>query len=160
FGPVTEGDVRWWTGLGARPVRAALQEIEAVVVDLEGGREGYVAAGDLRREESAEGVVAMLPGLDLTAMGWRDRDWYLGPHREALFDRNGNVGPTIWCDGRIVGGWGQREDASIAHRLLEDPGREASERIVEQADALAAWLDGTRVTPRFRTPLERELAAG
>ena len=41
------------------------------------------------------------------------RDWYLpAAHRAVLFDRTGNIGPSIWCDGRIVGGWAQRADAT------------------------------------------------
>lgn len=159
FGPVTEDDVRWWTGLGVRAVRAALAAVETEVVGLEGGREGHVAVGD-----AAEGVpavhpvVAMLPGLDPTAMGWRHRAWYLGPHRGALFDRNGNVGPTIWCDGRIVGGWAQRDGGTVATRLLEDVGAEAAGLVADEAGRLEEWLGGVRTTPRFRTPLERELA--
>ena len=52
--------------------------------------------------------VALLPALDPTVMGWKERSWYLGDHQERLFDRNGNAGPTVWADGRVVGGWAQR----------------------------------------------------
>ncbi len=46
FGPGTEGDIRWWTGWTARIVRAALADIGAVQVDLDGAT-GYVLADDL-----------------------------------------------------------------------------------------------------------------
>ena len=39
----------------------------------------------------------------MTFMGWKERDWFLGEHAEPLFDRNGNAGPTVWRDGRVVG---------------------------------------------------------
>ena len=80
--------------------------------------------------------------------------------RAALFDRSGNIGPTAWWDGRIVGGWAQRKDGEIAVRLLEDIGAEASAAIAAEAQRLREWIGQTRVriTPRFRTPLERELA--
>ena len=52
--------------------------------------------------------VALLPGLDSTVMGWKERAWFLGGHQHALFDVNGNAGPTVWCNGRIVGGWAHR----------------------------------------------------
>jgi hypothetical protein len=91
-------------------------------------------------------------------MGWKERDWYLGPHRAALFDRSGNVGPTIWWDGRIVGGWAQR-DGQIATRLLEDAGADARTAIQAEADRLQGWLGEKRFVPKFRTPLERELTA-
>jgi hypothetical protein len=44
-------------------------------------------------------------------------------------------------------------------RLLEDAGAEAAGAIVAEAQRLRAWLGDIRVTPRFRTPLERELVA-
>jgi hypothetical protein len=92
-------------------------------------------------------------------MGWAARDWYLGPHRSALFDRNGNAGPTIWADGRVVGGWGQTAGAEVVYRLFEDVGREAVITIEREAERVSAFLGGVRVTPRFRTPLEHELGA-
>ena len=103
--------------------------------------------------------VALLPALDPTPMGWAQRDWYLGPHRPILFDRNGNVGPTVWVDGRIVGGWAQRGSGEVVHRLLEDVGREAADRVAAAAAELSGWIGPVRVTPRFRTPLEQELTS-
>jgi len=90
-------------------------------------------------------------------MGWSDRGWFLGDHGPALFDRTGNIGPTVWWDGRIVGGWAQRGDGEVVHRLLEDVGGEASTAVEAAASRLARWLGPVRVTPRFGTPLEREL---
>jgi hypothetical protein len=65
----------------------------------------------------------------------------------------------VWCDGRVVGGWGQRQNGTLAFKLLEDVGHEAAERVEAAAHGLEAWLGPVRVTPRFRTPLERELSA-
>jgi hypothetical protein len=44
-------------------------------------------------------------------------------------------------------------------RLLEDTGTEAVAAVTAEAEQLQAWLGAVRVTPRFRTPLERELSA-
>lgn len=103
--------------------------------------------------------VALLPALDPTVMGWTGRDWYLGGHGPALFDRSGNAGPTVWANGRIVGGWAQREDGEVVHRLLGDVGTEATAAVATEAARLTEWLTPVRITPRFRTPLERELTA-
>ena len=91
-------------------------------------------------------------------MGWKERTWFLGDHAGPLYDRNGNIGPTVWVDGRIAGGWGQRPDGEVVIRLLEDIGKEATDLIHAEAASLTRWLDGTVVTPRFRTPLEKELS--
>ena len=164
YGPATEADLRWWTGWKVTDVRQALAAVGAEPVALEEGV-GHVLPDDLdpvRDGEAAEPWAALLPALDPTPMGWQSRDWYLDPaHRAALFDRSGNIGPTVWWDGRIVGGWAQRADGEIVWRTLtEKPlGRTAERAIETEAARLAGWVGDVRITPRFRTPLERELSA-
>jgi hypothetical protein len=158
FGPATVADLKWWTGLPMGQVRRAVAEAGAVEVDLD-GTPGLVLAGDLDPVPAPEPWAALLPALDPTTMGWAARDFYLGPHRPVLFDRNGNAGPTIWWDGRVVGGWAQRRTGEVVLRLLEDVGADATAAVEAEAARLAGWLGPVRVTPRFRTPLERELVA-
>jgi hypothetical protein len=158
FGPGTLADIKWWTGWTAREVRAALTLIRPDEVDLDGAT-GLVLPGDVQDDADDEPWVALLPALDPTTMGWAERDWYLGPHRTALFDRSGNAGPTIWSDGRVVGGWAHRGDGTIVLRLLEDVGGDVTQLVEREAGALEEWLGDRRFTARFRTPLERELAA-
>jgi Winged helix DNA-binding domain len=158
FGPATEADIRWWTGWTARDAREALSTVPHAEVDLDGAA-GYVLADDLEPEAADEPAATLLPSLDPTPMGWKQRDWYLGPHGAAVFDRNGNAGPTVWWGGRIVGAWAQRRDGEIAYRLLEDVGADGDAAVAAEAERLASWLGDVRVKPRFRTPLERELAA-
>ncbi len=158
FGPGTAADARWWTGWTGAMTTRALADVDAVEVALDGGATGYVLPDDLGPVRAPAPWVALLPGLDPTPMGWAGRDWFLGEHRAALFDRSGNIGPTVWCDGRIVGGWGQRADGTVAFRLLEDIGAARTKAVATAADALTTWLRPVRITPRFRTPLERELA--
>ena len=86
----------------------------------------YVPPEEEEAAPPEEPWAALLPSLDPTVMGWARRDWFLGPHRAALFDRNGNAGPTAWWNGRVVGGWAQRPDGEVVVRLLEDPGEEAA----------------------------------
>ncbi|MEV5841645.1 winged helix DNA-binding domain-containing protein [Streptomyces sp. NPDC051985] len=160
-GPATEADLQWWTGWRVTEVRRTLAAVGARPVSLDDGTTGYVAADDLAPVVAPpEPWAALLPGLDPTAMAWRQRDWYLAPElRPPLFDRSGNVGPTVWWNGRVVGGWAQRADGEIVWRFL-DPGvrRDAEEAVADAAARLHGWLGTTKVTPRFRTPLERELS--
>jgi len=159
FGPGTLTDLRWWTGWGLGEVRKALEGVETAEVELEDGGRGLVLGDDVDAETTATPWAALLPTLDTTVMGWFERDWYLGPHRKALFDRAGNAGPSVWWDGRIVGGWGQNRDNGVVVRLLEDVGADAKRAIEAERKRLDAWVGGIRVTPRFRTPLETELSA-
>ncbi|MFG2793049.1 winged helix DNA-binding domain-containing protein [Streptomyces sp. NPDC048419] len=160
-GPATEDDLKWWTGWKVTDVRRALASIGAQGVSVDEGT-GYVVADDVEPVAApAEPWAALLPGLDPTAMGWRERDWYLAPElRPRLFDGSGNVGPTVWLDGRVVGAWAQRKGGEIVWRALVPGGvgREASALISAEAERLQGWVGATGVTPRFRTPMERELA--
>jgi hypothetical protein len=92
-------------------------------------------------------------------MGWLERKWFLGEHGPVLFDRTGNAGPTVWWDGHVVGGWAHRKDGEVVLRLLEDVGRDAVAALNKEAARLQSWLGNIRITPRFRTPLERELSS-
>ncbi|MFG1934235.1 winged helix DNA-binding domain-containing protein [Mycobacterium sp. NPDC048908] len=154
FGPATETDIKWWFGNTLTWTRHALRDIGAVQVDLDGAP-GFALPDDLDTESDIEPWCALLPGLDVTTMGWYGRDWYLGEHRGQLFDTNGNGGPTAWWNGRIVGGWGQDDDGRVELRLLEDVGRDAKRALTKRAAELTAWLDGVRVSPRFPSPLSK-----
>lgn len=158
FGPATETDLRWWAGWTAREARTALAAVPHTVVDLDGAV-GFVLADDLDRVEKMDPSAALLPTLDPTTMGWKERDWYLGPHASVLFDRNGNAGPTVWWDGRVVGGWSQRRDGEIVFRLLEDVGTDGALAVEAEAARLAAWLGDVRFRPGFLPPFQRELSA-
>jgi hypothetical protein len=145
FGPGTEDDIVWWLGATKAIVRAALARLEAVEVGLEGGATGWVLPGDDERVAAVEPWAALLPVLDPTVMGWKERQFYLGPHTEHLFDRNGNAGTTAWWDGRIVGAWVQDDDGVVAVRLLEPLPKPAHRALAAEAGRLSDWLDGVRI---------------
>jgi Winged helix DNA-binding domain len=155
FGPATAVDLQWWAGWTGRQTQRALAAVRAVEVDLD-GQAGWILPDD--EPPAALGPwVALLPGLDPTPMGWKERDFYLGGHGAQLFDRSGNIGPTVWSDGRVVGGWAQRADGEIRFRLLEDTGGQTRDWVASAADELASWLGDVRFSTKFATPLEREL---
>jgi hypothetical protein len=160
YGPATAEDLRWWAGWTKTQLKRALAGVQPAEVDLDGVT-GLVLADDLEPVTAPEPWAALLPGLDSTPMGWHDRDWFLGEHRSQLFDRAGNIGPTLWWDGRIVGGWTQRSDGEITCRFLEDAGCEAATAAEAAAQRLAAWIGDVRLTvrARARTALEAGLAA-
>jgi hypothetical protein len=61
-------------------------------------------------------------------MGWRQRDWFLGIDPAMLFDTRGNIGPTVWWNGQIIGGWAIPRDGEIRTALLTDRGVAAASR--------------------------------
>jgi hypothetical protein len=159
YGPATAEDLRWWAGWTKTQLRRALTALQPEEVDLDGAP-GIALPGDTDPVPEPDPWVALLPGLDSTPMGWQQRDWFLGEHGPRLFDRTGNIGPSLWWNGRIVGGWAQDPDGQVVCRFLEDAGAEAVAAADAAAASLTALLDGTRLTPRTRgrTWLEQELA--
>ena len=157
FGPATGIDLKWWTGWPMGQVRKALEAVGAVEVQLEGGS-GFVLPHDQESVESPAPWVALLPSLDPTTMGWKQRSWYLEDGYERLFDQFGNAGPTVWVHGRIVGGWAQAKSGEVRYEVFEDVGSEAIATIESNVQELQQWLGEVVVTPRFRSAHDKELA--
>lgn len=164
FGPATVEDLRWWTGWTKTRTSRALAAVHPVEVRMAAGEDttvpGLVLPGDLDTTEAPAPWAALLPALDSTPMGVHERAWFLGPHGPRLFDRAGNIGPSLWWEGRVVGGWAQDAGGQLVCRFLEDVGREAEQAVEAEAARLTERLGTVRLSPRTRgrTWLEEELA--
>jgi hypothetical protein len=156
FGPATENDIRWWSGWPAGQARRAIADVEAVEVEIENGV-GLLLPDDMEPVESPGRWVALLPALDPTTMGWKERAWYMGDQESQLFDRNGNAGPTIWAEGRVVGGWAKRKDGLLAYELLESVDPVLESLIEDRVAELQEWFGETSITPRFRSHHDKKL---
>lgn len=149
FGPATTEDVRWWTGWPVTATRTALADVAAGEVDL-GDGPGWVLPGDGGVNEGDPGPwVAALPSLDPTVMGWKQRGWYLPDAAADAFDRNGNAGPTLWVDGRVVGAWAQASDGRMLTHYFEDVAAARRAALDARLAVLAAAVGETRWTVRF-----------
>ena len=155
FGPGTEDDIVWWLGATKAAVRRALGELGAVEVALSEGT-GYLLPDDLDDEPEPEPWAALLPVLDPTTMGWKQRDFYLDPEdRPFLFDTNGNGGTTAWWCGRIVGLLGAGPRRCRAGRASGRPGRRgAGGARRSRRSASPTWLGRRTRSPRS-TPRRR-----
>ena len=162
FGPATEADITWWFGWTAGLTRKTLAAIDAVEVGL-GNASSTCAGWMLTDDEPVPDPgpwVRLLPGLDPTAMGWKERDWYISPELvPRLFDRFGNAGPTVWVDGEIVGGWGQRPNGEIAMELARTLSATHQALLDETVAELDSILGDAVVRPRFPAPAQKDLFA-
>jgi hypothetical protein len=160
FGPGTAEDLRWWLGATAAIVRRALSDVEAVEVSLDDGTTGWLLPDDTDPAPPGEPWAALLPVLDATVMGWKERGFLLGEHGDVLFDGNGNAGTTAWWDGRAVGCWVQDAAGAVHVELLQDPGPAGRAALAVEAARLEAWLGGVRVGTVYPSPaMKRGLAA-
>ena len=148
FGPATTADVQWWAGWTLGLTRKALAGSGAVPVRLEDGTAAWISAGD-EPVGDAESWVAVLPSLDPTTMGWKQRGWYLPQAAADAFDSVGNGGPTIWVDGRIVGVWAQDPTREISVHYFEAVARRRRNEVDERLAELRAMIGDTRFSVRF-----------
>lgn len=147
FGPGTTTDLQWWMGWTLGLTRRALQGCGAIPVQLADGP-GWIAA-DEDPVEDDEPWVALLPSLDPTTMGWKQRSWYLPDAAAEAFDSVGNGGPTIWVDGRIVGAWAQDKQGQIHLHYFERVAAVRRREIDARVADLKAMVGDTRFSVRF-----------
>jgi hypothetical protein len=159
FGPGTSTDLQWWMGWTVAVTRQALADCEAVEIGLDEGP-GWVAPGDDAEAEPVGSWVALLPSLDPTTMGWKERSWYLPPEAAQAFDRMGNAGPTIWVDGRVAGVWAQTPGGEIRTHFFAKPTAKQAVAVERRVADLAGMLGETRFTVRFPSPVSTALAKG
>jgi hypothetical protein len=157
FGPGTEDDIVWWLGATKGIVRTALSELGAAAVTLDGPATGWILPDDLDEVADPGPWTALLPPLDPTVMGWKNRDFYLGPHKQALFDSRGNAGATAWINGRVVGTWIQDQHGSVRVGLLESVTVTEQGSLDEQAERLTHWLENVRAPTGYLPSAARQL---
>ncbi|GAB3247927.1 winged helix DNA-binding domain-containing protein [Kineosporia babensis] len=152
FGPGTEADLVWWLGSTKAAVRRALAELRAEAVRLEDDSTAWLLPDDLDEVGDPGPWVRLLPVLDPTVMGWQGRGFYLGPHKDRLFDTRGNVGTSAWANGRMVGCWVQDEAGQVEVRLVETVPVGVRQALDAEAARLSAWLGGLRIGTVYRSP--------
>src|SRR6201996_5985341 len=154
FGPATIEDLQWWTGWNKTTTRGALANLPVAEVDLHGQPGITLRERDDGPDDTVADVASLLPALDPTPMGWKHRDWVLGLDHQAVFDRAGNIGPTVWWNGEIIGSWAITAAGDLCTRVLVDRGAAAIAAVDTAAAQLHQRLNGATVTPAIRTPLE------
>lgn len=161
FGPATVEDLQWWTGWNATTTRNALSRLDVAELDLH-GRPGIDlpdpgVPDPTDAEPPGTEIACLLPSLDPTPMGWRHRGWFTAVDPALVYDRAGNIGPTVWWNGEIIGSWASTSGGIRTH-IAADRGRAAAAAVDQAAAALHTRLDGAVVTPAVRTLLERRLS--
>jgi hypothetical protein len=155
-GPAFLDDFAWWTGWPKGRSRKAIERAGGVEVEISDAI-GYVLESDVDPVAAPDPWIGLLPGLDSSTMGWKRRSFYLGRYAERLFDNVGNGGPTVWIDGRVVGGWTQLDEGPVVYELFEDIGRERRTELDNEAARLEAMLGDVRLKPRARRWTQSEL---
>jgi hypothetical protein len=139
FGPATERDFAYWSGLPLRDVRAGLESIAGEIEQVRvGDAEMLALRGSLPRLPGS-GQVRMLGNFDTYLLGWKDRTFSVtGEH--ALHVKEGGGGwirPVILEDGIVVGGWRSKRTGDRLEITLNLPDAER-ERLGAKIEAEVA----------------------
>ncbi|HTX43618.1 MAG TPA: winged helix DNA-binding domain-containing protein, partial [Methanocella sp.] len=158
FGPASEDDIAWWTGLRRTAIRKALEGLGDRVshVDVAETKKGLlIATADLKplREGRplSKPLVRLLPSLDPYLMGYKNRGRYLDPEFYGyIYDRSGNATTTVLVDGRLAGVWDVERNKNIVIKyFLFDAEDEAIvNEIGRQAVAMGGFLGDGPVRAR------------
>jgi hypothetical protein len=150
FGPATDRDFAYWSGLPLRDVRAGLESISTEIEEVRvGDVTMLVMRGGLPRLP-AKGQVRMLGNFDTYLLGWKDREFSVtGEHAVHVKEGGGGwIRPVIVEDGIVIGGWrSSRRGGRLAISLnlpKRERGRLGSKIDAEIADI--ARFEGTEAT--------------
>jgi hypothetical protein len=172
YGPVSENDIAWWTGLGKTVVREALGSLTdlrpATIEGLDG--EFLIDEADIgfaqRGATVSTGLISLLPVLDPYLQGYRNRERVIDPkRRHFVVDPGGNSTSVILVGGRAAGVWGFVAQPSPELRVyFFDPADARTRRTVRTlASELAGFFSHESVPVVERdhmTPLTQRTAGG
>lgn len=106
FGPATDRDFAYWSGLALRDVRAGLDGISSELEETRLGEERMVALRGPRPRLPRPNQIRMLGGFDTYLLGYKDRGFATADeHRGTVSDGGGGIYPVIVRDGVVEAGW-------------------------------------------------------
>jgi hypothetical protein len=141
FGPATEGDIAWWTGLGEVSAHIALQHMrgEVIRVQIVNRVENYLMLNtevELCGQEALlpQPIVNLLPSHDPYLLGYQDRSRYIDTrYTDRAFDQTGNVTSTIVLNGRVIGVWDLIAESCLVKLFLFQAVSDEARAVVESA---------------------------
>ena len=155
YGPVTENDIAWWTGLIKTEIRNALKSIEkriekVKISDLDSTF--LILNSDLdlldKITTSEAETLNLLPELDPYLMGYKERERYIdGKHYIIVFDRSGNITSTIILEGRVIGVWDTEEkpEPIVKFHLFKSIREDLYNELYSRAERIGQFFFDTTV---------------
>jgi uncharacterized protein YcaQ len=155
FGPVTEDDIAWWTGLSKTDMKMALTAIEKELVNvlLNGLRGDYLMLKTdyeqlLEFKPSKTHSVSLLPYEDPYTKGYKARERLIEKEREKTVYVGGGVQPTILLNGKIIGTWNRSIEEGIKPIKLDffsQPKKDIELEMVQNAKAIGRLMTNREI---------------
>ncbi|MDE2746353.1 MAG: winged helix DNA-binding domain-containing protein [Chloroflexota bacterium] len=150
YGPATQSDFRWWSGLPAaetrRCLQAALEDLTEVDVD---GQAMWMSQDALDRLsdvlEGPHGVLRVLGPFDPYIVGYAKRDLDVPDHLLKRVNAGGGMlRPCVLIDGRLVATWDRRRRAhglSVRVTCFEELSDDARSQLEAEFDEIGRFLE-------------------
>jgi Winged helix DNA-binding domain len=150
FGPATERDFAYWSGLSLRDVRAGLEAISKEIEEVRVGDQMMLMPRGPRQRLPTAGQVRMLGNFDTYLLGWKDRRFSVADEHEVHVKEGGGgwIRPVIVEDGIVVGSWRSRRQGDRLEITLDlaDGERERLNAKLEAEIADIAHFEGMEAT--------------
>jgi Winged helix DNA-binding domain len=150
FGPATDDDFAYWSGLPLGEVRLGLRSIAGEIEEAKLGDRTLLSLRKGRVRLPKEGQVRMLGAFDTYMLGYRDRGFAVPKHGLAAVKAGGGgwIRPVIVEDGRVIGGWRSKRkgDALEIEVKLYEPSSGALRQAIEAEVADIARFEGRTAT--------------
>ncbi|UCC19723.1 MAG: AlkZ family DNA glycosylase [Promethearchaeota archaeon] len=156
YGPVSENDISWWTGLTKSKIREAIQnsdfQLKSVKISSIKGN-FLILETDIEKllnlNNNDKHTLTILPELDPYPMGYKERDRYIdADNYDNIFDRSGNVTASILLDGVIIGVWDTEEkpEPTIKFHLFHSIENDLIDKIYSKAQKVGQFFFDERVS--------------
>ena len=160
FGPVTEQDITWWTGLGKRKIQTALAALESKLLPLQIKKfsDEYLMLesdyGAMKKFKAPRTLpVLILPYEDPYTKGYQLRRRLVKPEYENLVYVGGEAQPSVLVNGKIVGTWNrvfEETTNTITFTLFQRIGRSEKNTLIDKARLLGQMMTGKDLKVVFK----------
>lgn len=179
FGPVSVNDIAWWLPTTKKQAKTILTEYAHEIVEFDiTGDTKYMTKTDFETiqtlSSNAEPIIRFLPYEDYIAKAFIERSWFITPElqprlfpraaksywpkgatpkravsEESGVNQSGEIRPSIWLDGQIIGRWefGESEEGfTVVYDLYPHVRQNLKARIGEQQKQLEEFVN-TQLLP-------------
>ncbi len=150
YGPITEQDVAWWTGLGKTKIRSVMTALEPALLPLRIKKhsEDYVMLESdynaLKKFKAPRTLpVLLFPYEDPYPKGYQLHNHFVTTEHEKHVYIGGQAQPTVFVKGKIVGTWNrvfEEPEETITVKLFQRIGRGEKNAIITQGKAIGKMM--------------------
>ncbi len=161
FGPVTEQDVIWWTGLAKTEIQTALTGIESELlpIRIKNYPDEYMMLeydyAALKQFKAPRRLPALLlPYEDPYPKGYQVRNRLLKTEHEKRVYARGEEQPTVLINGKIAGIWDRvfyKSGETITIFLFQRVSRGEKNALMEKAHVMGQLMTGKAIKVVFKT---------